>query len=140
MKVLVKQLLISILLMVSFNVFSQEEKTLIIKNHTNQEYLGLYFDDFIPLKDMYITTEGEIKGYYKYKSILIKSDEPYIKENFNRNLTFRIYSKDSVFIEIFNFKLDCQKIDIEMYIDKYQINYHRKNGIYKYEKSYLNKQ
>jgi hypothetical protein len=107
-------------LLFSFNIFSQyQERELIIHNETNMEYLGLYYMQFEPIKDPYISAAGEVHSDYKYKYFIIKSNKDFEKI-FNKDYNVKIYMvKDSSYYELMSFKIDCPKINIEMHENHY---------------------
>lgn len=133
-----KIICIILLLFFSIVAFSQsQERELIIQNETNNEYFGLYFADYIPLTDMYITKEGQAHGDYKYKQFVIRPDKEFDKI-FTKIYNFKIYQiKDSTYFELLTFKLDCSRITLELHENYYQIIYKRYNGEVRETRQYL---
>jgi hypothetical protein len=122
-------ILIIIGLFLSINLLSQtQERELIIKNETGIEYLGLYYLPFEPIKDPYISAGGDVYSDYKYKYFIVKNNENFEKI-FTKYYNVKIYFvKDSIYYELFTFKLDCSIIYIELYETHYHIKYMNSRG------------
>ena len=116
-----KKFIISIIIMfLSVVLYSQsQDRELIIKNETGIEYLGLYYLPFEPIKDPYISAAGEVNSEYKYKYFLIKNND-FFEKTFTKDYHVKIYMiRDSVYYELFNFKMDCSLVNIELYESHY---------------------